>query len=234
MRSPSLLSNRLDIMTTRLYAAKQRPDEYQRTVLLWYFSVIQFRSVLSLWRLSSPPSGPVQRASDAASGQSVDAAPASGSETVNYSSKQRSHSVAMAPTGMKFSSLTCSQNVRRDVCHQPLRANSPVHLVTSFQLPFPTECVGCSLCGSLRGGMRRFFFLTPAACKSVLLNRGKARSNDRTNRNHVPHFVVAVYSRPNKYEHKHKVCALVGAWSSCCSTSSCSRPTKKKMDPLPL
>lgn len=157
--------------------------------------------MLSLWRLSSPPSGPVQRASDAASGQSVDAAPGSGGETVNYSSKQRSHSVALAPTGtgMKFTepSLTCSQNVRRDVCHQPLRANSPVHLVTSFQLPFPAECVGCSLCGSLRGGMRRVFFLTPAACKMVLLNRGKARSNDRTNRIHVPHFVVAVYSLPN-------------------------------------
>lgn len=125
--------------------------------------------------LSSPPSGPVHRASGAASGRLVVAAPASDSETVNYSSKQRSRSVpwVIGVSKSNTESLTYSQNARRDVCHQPLWVNSPVHLV---KRPLPAllprwVCRLFTLCGSLRGGMRKVF--TPAAWKTVRYNRGK-------------------------------------------------------------
>lgn len=192
--------------------------------------------MLSLWRLSSPPSGPVQRASDAASGQSVDAAPASGSETVNYSSKQRSHSVALAPTGMKFAepSLTCSQNVRRDVCHQPLRANSPVHLVTSFQLPFPAECVGCSLCGSLRGGMRRvFFFLLQQRAKRCSQTGEKlGRTTARTVSTSLTSLSLFTLCRINM--NINTGCALSWARGARPAAPRAALVRlRKKMDPLP-
>lgn len=62
--------------------------------------------------LSSPPSGPIQAASGAASGRLVGvAARAWDRETVNYSSKQHSHSVA--------ESLRWSPHIRRDVCEDP-------------------------------------------------------------------------------------------------------------------
>ncbi len=55
-----------------------------------------------------------------------------------------------------------------------------------------------SLCGSLRGGMRRGVFSSGSVGNGAL-QPGETRSSDRVDRNYVPRFVVAavVYSRAN-------------------------------------
>lgn len=94
--APSFLSHRLGNMTTELRATDTAPRGAQTDFRFVFF----FYSVFPLWALvvvvvflSSPPSEPVQATSGAGNGRSVVAARASDRNTVNYSSKQRSHRV---------------------------------------------------------------------------------------------------------------------------------------------
>lgn len=125
MRTPSVMPNRLANMTiwcSVLQNNTQTATEELRICLYFCFT-IWVPAVVAL--LSSPPSGPVRRASGVASCRLEVAAPASESGAVNYSSKRRSH---RAPRDVEVSKSNIVSHTRPD--HQ-----SPVS-VTEFPGPF--------------------------------------------------------------------------------------------------
>lgn len=96
----------------------------------------QFRFVVVMASLSSPTSGPVRRASDAAGGRSVVAAPVSDSDTVNYSSKRRARVVRPGHKGTK-SKRRLSYKVK-NASHRPvgvLLAKRPLPASRSAAVP---------------------------------------------------------------------------------------------------
>lgn len=118
--------------------------------------------------LTSPPSGSVQAASGAANGRLVDAARASERETVNYSSKQRSHGVPRVVRASKTNTERVPTADRRST-GKPVWASLPVHFVKRpLPAPLRRPVRGLlSLPGALRSGMRRA--LPPAAWKEAVV-----------------------------------------------------------------
>lgn len=151
--------------------------------------------------LSSPPWGPVQTASGAANGRLVVAARASDSETVNYSSKQRSHS---APWVIRASKTNTGESPVKPEHHTGRLSRASVGEFTgppceeaASSSPSPLSlAVGLPLWLSAWRNAQGF---SSGSAKNGALQPGETRSDDRMDRNHVPCFVVAavVYSRAN-------------------------------------
>lgn len=124
---------------------------------------------------SRPPSGSVQApASGAANGRLVVAARALDRETVNYSSKQRSHSVPRVTELPKTTtaSLRYSQSIGQDVYPKPLWV---FHRSTvrrgRFQLCLPVQSVGRSPSLALSVEECAGFFPSRMVEKTVPYNR---------------------------------------------------------------
>lgn len=104
---------------------------------------------------SSPPWGPVQAASGAANGWLVIAARASDRETVNYSSKHGVPPVVRASKTNTERGQIWDKTSVTSLCGWIRRSTL---WRGRLQLSFPLRRL-VSLSGSLRGGMRRVFFL---------------------------------------------------------------------------